>query len=756
MSPISKLCLIVLLVISLGCCYDVPSDNSQENLPTTVLSAENDIVNSFTSVATGERPDTGSIPGRSEQIDNIKKEINLKLNVGNSVVRKEGLRLILEYPGDGTIDQICSIYDYMVGNWRYARDPHGIEVFQFSNESLELGKGKYSGQGDCDDFSILLASLIESIGGTSRIILASEPRGGHAFAEVYLGKAEGNDSDVNRMINWLKVHYNVQNINFHIDLDTKEVWLNLDWWKDPYTGIELAKHPGGPFFEATYFAIIPIRENIPLAALKPLNDPPMSQFKRSPDAPNSGEMVSFDASSSKDIGIGGKIKSFIWDFGDGSDATGINATHVYSQGGTYLVNLTVIDNDGAKNYSNQTIEVNGLPSPFINISHQEPVIIGQIVLFDATSSQDRDGAIENYEWDFGDESYSSKSREQKVYSNEGNVTVNLTVTDDRGARNTTSRKIRVWSISADISNIGQFSYVPRWFSILGDYAPDGVNRDIWIFIKPSGREEYIPQAQDSSGKKSALMKNGKFEARVEAGNENDTSAQFSIIAALADEQVSQSISFWSDCHDTKKGLDKLPVGVNEIDRVEVIRSREMYDEAPQLTRVNRSIKGGITRINNTNNTLVVDKDSMQHGNNFVDSYMNVCGFISPDLKSKNIWILLYSPNGRWYPQSDNTDINSNGHVNNCIFASSTEWRAKAWFGTSGGEPTDVVAVLADDHADRYLNDFQIKCSQTMNSNGQMGDYPGLMTIELPPGIEEIESWPVLKRELHLVINGRIL
>ncbi|OPY53100.1 MAG: PKD domain protein [Methanosaeta sp. PtaU1.Bin112] len=752
MGSIYRLCFIMLILVSLGCCYKVPSDKSGENLPTTGLAAENDIANAFASALKGEIPDTGSIPERYEKIENIKKEINLKLNVGNEAVKDKGRNLTLEYPGDGTIEQISSIYDYMVSNWSYSPDTRGIEEFQYSNKSLEYGKGKYSGQGDCDDFSILLASLIESIGGTSRIVLAYGPMGGHAFAESYLGKAEGNDSDVSRMINWLKVHYNVQNINIHTDMDTRDVWLNLDWWKDPYTGVELAKHPGGPFFKATNYMIIPIRENIPLVALRPLNDPPVAEFKRSPYAPDAGEMVSFDASSSRDIGIGGKIESYIWDFGDGSNAIGINAAHFYTQGGKYPVNLTVVDNDGAENYSLQIIEVNSLPSPFINISPEEPLIMGQIVSFDATSSLDEDGAIENYEWDFGDKSYSDKACEQKVYSNEGNMTVNLTVTDDRGARNTTSRKISVWSISANISNIGQFSYVPRWFSILGDYAPDGLNKDIWIFVKPSDMEEYIPQLRDSGGKRSALMKNGKFEARVEAGNENDSSAQFSIIAALADEQASQSISLWSTCCDKKKGLDKLPMGVNEVDRVEVIRSREMYGEAPQLPRVNKSIKGGITRINNSDNTLVVDKDSLLKGNNFVDSYMNICGFISPDLKSTNIWILLYSPNGRWYPQSDNADINLYGHVNNCIFASVKEWRAKAWFGTGSGEPTRVVAVLADDHADRYLNDFQIKCSQTMNSNGQMGEYPGLMTIELPSGIEEIDSWPVIKRELHLVLH----
>jgi hypothetical protein len=266
--------------------------------------------------------DGGSIPAESKTVDEIKKEINLKLNVRNAAVREQGRKLILEYAGDGTISQICSIYSYMVGNWSYARDTRGIEEFQYSNESLEYGKGKFSGQGDCDDFSILLASLIESIGGTSRIMLAYGPMGGHAYTEVYLGKAEGIDSDAYRMIRWLRTRYNVPEINAHTDLDTGDVWLNLDWWRDPNTGIELTKHPGGPFFKATNQTPIIIREDVAKVPLKPLNDLPIAQFTVSPTAPNEGEAVTFDASSSRDIGIGGEITRYLWNFGD--EKTGNN------------------------------------------------------------------------------------------------------------------------------------------------------------------------------------------------------------------------------------------------------------------------------------------------------------------------------------------------------------------------------------------------------------------------------------------------
>jgi hypothetical protein len=169
-----------------------------------------------------------SLGGAGMTVDEMKKEIALKLNVGNPRVRDEGLGLILEYPGDGTINQICSIYEHMVGNWSYARDPHGRELLQYSNQSLDYGRGKFSGQGDCDDFAILLASLIESVGGTSRIILAYGPMGGHAYTEVYLGKTGSPESDVQRMLAWLRENYKVAEINTHTDLVTGDVWLNLD------------------------------------------------------------------------------------------------------------------------------------------------------------------------------------------------------------------------------------------------------------------------------------------------------------------------------------------------------------------------------------------------------------------------------------------------------------------------------------------------------------------------------------------------
>lgn len=60
-----------------------------------------------------------------------------------------------------------------------------------------------------------------------------------------------------------------------------------------------------------------------------------------------------DASSDSD----GTIISWSWIFGDGSTSTAQNPTHTYSSAGTYTVQLTVTDNEGATGSSSQNVTV---------------------------------------------------------------------------------------------------------------------------------------------------------------------------------------------------------------------------------------------------------------------------------------------------------------------------------------------------------------------------------------------------------------
>lgn len=107
--------------------------------------------------------------------------------------------------------------------------------------------------------------------------------------------------------------------------------------------------------------------------------------------------VTVDASGSSDSD--GSIVSYEWDFGDGSTASGMTATHTYAADGTYTIKLTVTDNDGLTDSESKVVEVAGPdmpPVPDFTIT-----VDGLTVSVDASLSTDDKGIVE-YEWNWGD------------------------------------------------------------------------------------------------------------------------------------------------------------------------------------------------------------------------------------------------------------------------------------------------------------------------------------------------------------------
>ena len=84
--------------------------------------------------------------------------------------------------------------------------------------------------------------------------------------------------------------------------------------------------------------------------------------------------------------------------------------------------------------------------PIANFTYSpEKPVVNQSVTFDASSSYDPDGNIMNYEWDFGDGNITNTTEEviKHSYSEAGSYEVVLTVTDDKGATNSTTKMITV-------------------------------------------------------------------------------------------------------------------------------------------------------------------------------------------------------------------------------------------------------------------------------------------------------------------------
>jgi len=71
---------------------------------------------------------------------------------------------------------------------------------------------------------------------------------------------------------------------------------------------------------------------------------PLAVFTYEPQHPLVNEIIVFNASESHDLD--GYIVSYYWEFGDGTNATGMMVEHSYAEAGNYLVRLTVTDDDG--------------------------------------------------------------------------------------------------------------------------------------------------------------------------------------------------------------------------------------------------------------------------------------------------------------------------------------------------------------------------------------------------------------------------
>ncbi|MCS6937291.1 MAG: PKD domain-containing protein [Candidatus Bipolaricaulota bacterium] len=163
------------------------------------------------------------------------------------------------------------------------------------------------------------------------------------------------------------------------------------------------------------------------------NQAPIARFTFTPKDPKVGERITFDASASRDPD--GKIVGYLWDFGDGKTATGVTAMYVFNQAGEYDVILQVTDNRNATASFAKTVRVVPPNQPPVGLFLVEPPSpkVNEEVTFDASASQDPDGQIVSYDWDFGDGSTAQGKIVKHTYKKDGIYKVKLTVADDQGA-----------------------------------------------------------------------------------------------------------------------------------------------------------------------------------------------------------------------------------------------------------------------------------------------------------------------------------
>jgi len=163
-----------------------------------------------------------------------------------------------------------------------------------------------------------------------------------------------------------------------------------------------------------------------------VNEDPHAVIEASPREGSAPLDVNFNAQYSRDDGT---IVEYHWNFGDPmstQSAMDSASNHTFDYPGTYLVKLTVIDDEGAVDTEQIAIVITDAPPVAQASVNNEAPLPGVAVIFTATGSYDLQGDIVSYDWEFGDGQTGTGETVQHTYIQGNYYVVTLTVTDETG------------------------------------------------------------------------------------------------------------------------------------------------------------------------------------------------------------------------------------------------------------------------------------------------------------------------------------
>ena len=132
------------------------------------------------------------------------------------------------------------------------------------------------------------------------------------------------------------------------------------------------------------------------------------------------------------------INQWLWDFGDDSTATGADVEHTYTHEGQYTVTLTVTDEFGLSDTLVMDDYIDALHPIYPVAGFSASVTSGGYPLSVTFTDTSNMGTYEinNWLWDFGNDSTGSGSSVSMSYQRPGEFDVILTITDEYGLSDT--------------------------------------------------------------------------------------------------------------------------------------------------------------------------------------------------------------------------------------------------------------------------------------------------------------------------------
>jgi transglutaminase-like putative cysteine protease len=118
----------------------------------------------------------------------------------DATIRQVAMQIVFLTPEKDEYSEIESIFNFVRDHIRYVKDVYGVETLALPTITLATRMG------DCDDQSVLLASLLESIGYPTQFVIAGYNAPGvyeHVYVRVLCNRATiGMDATEQQYLGW--------------------------------------------------------------------------------------------------------------------------------------------------------------------------------------------------------------------------------------------------------------------------------------------------------------------------------------------------------------------------------------------------------------------------------------------------------------------------------------------------------------------------------------------------------------------------
>lgn len=164
--------------------------------------------------------------------------------------------------------------------------------------------------------------------------------------------------------------------------------------------------------------------------------PPFANF-------NYTNACEFDTTYFTDFSLNGygSIVNWSWDFGDGTTGFTTNDEHIYSNNGSYDVQLIVESSAGCKDTTINTVNV--YDKPVANFNYTSTCNNDQVIFSFTDQSSTSTGNINSYYYDFGGQGNQSTPNPTQLFLGIGNFTITEIIQTDQGCSDTITQVINI-------------------------------------------------------------------------------------------------------------------------------------------------------------------------------------------------------------------------------------------------------------------------------------------------------------------------